>query len=240
MPLNINSKTLLSTNITSTGIFKKRITTDGLLFHIDAADKDSYSGSGASWNDLSGNGNNFTLNGGYSFSSGNGGYLNFNGSNAYASASSMVLTNGFTMEAWIYMNDSASFGVFGQGVFNVGLGMHLLYQNTARGLIYGLYSNDNDYLENYRPSTGQWYHWVWTYNGSSYKKRFYANTIIQTPGSSVETAYSGTGQVNLGAIYSAAVSPANGRFAIARGYNRELNPYEVSQNFQAQKSRFGY
>ena len=238
MPLDINSKILPSTNITSLGVLKKKITLDGLLFHIDAADVNSYPGTGATWTDLTGNGNNFTLNGGYSFSSDFGGYFNFNGTNAYASASSMVFTNGFTMEAWIYMNDNTSFGIFGQGVYGTGQGMHLLYQSGARGMIYGLYANDNDYQENYRPSTGQWYHWVFTYNASSYKKRFYANTIIQTPGSSAETAYIGTGQVNFGAIYSAALSPGNGRYAIARGYNRELNPYEVSQNYQAQRARF--
>jgi hypothetical protein len=240
MSLDVNGKIIQSTNITSAGVLKKKITLDGLLFHIDAADINSYPGTGATWTDLSGNANHFTLNGAYSFSSGNGGYFNFNGSNAYASANSMVLTNGFTMEGWIYMNDSTSFGVFGQGVYGTGLGMHLLYQNNSRGLIFGLYANDNDYQGNYVPTTGQWYHWVWSYNGSSYKKRFYANSILQTPGASTETAYTGTGQVNFGAIYSAAISPGNGRYAIARGYNRELNPYEVSQNFQAQKARFGY
>jgi len=238
MPLDINSKILPSTNISSLGVFKKKITLDGLLFHIDAADVNSYPGTGATWTDLTGNGNNFTLNGSYSFSSDFGGHFNFNGTNAYASANSMVLTNGFTMEAWIYMNDSSSFGVFGQGVYGTGQGMHLLYQSGPRGMIFGLYANDNDYANNYRPSTNQWYHWVWTYNASSYKKRFYANTVIQTPGSSAETVYTGTGQVNFGAIYSAALSPGNGKFAIARGYNRELNPYEVSQNYQAQKARF--
>jgi hypothetical protein len=37
------------------------IITNGLLVYLDAADKNSYPGTGTTWTDLSGNGNNFTL-----------------------------------------------------------------------------------------------------------------------------------------------------------------------------------
>ena len=38
-----------------------RITTDGLILYLDAANTKSYSGSGTVWTDLSGNGVNFNL-----------------------------------------------------------------------------------------------------------------------------------------------------------------------------------
>ena len=53
---------------------------DGLVFHFDASNSTSYSGSGStSWNDLSGNGNHATLIGPPSYSTANGGYLDFDG-----------------------------------------------------------------------------------------------------------------------------------------------------------------
>ena len=73
----------------------------------------------------------------------------------------------------------------------------------------------------------------------SYDKQFYANTVLQTPASSVETIYTGTGQFNIGAIYSTAGSPANGKIAVTRFYNRVLSATEITQNYNAQKSRFG-
>jgi hypothetical protein len=107
-------------------------------------------------------------------------------------------------------------------------------------MIYGLYSNDNDYGNNYRPSTGQWYHWVFTYNSSTYAKQFYANNVLQTPASSVQTEYLGSGALRFGEIYGSSVlSPANGAFAIARAYTRVLTSTEVTQNYNADKVRFG-
>src|SRR6056300_111169 len=41
--------------------YNSRIVRDGLVLHLDAANVKSYPGSGSTWFDLSGNGNNFTL-----------------------------------------------------------------------------------------------------------------------------------------------------------------------------------
>ena len=41
--------------------YNPKITTDGLVLNLDAADNNSYPGSGTNWGDLSGNGNDFTL-----------------------------------------------------------------------------------------------------------------------------------------------------------------------------------
>ena len=38
-----------------------RIVTDGLIMNVDAANTSSYSGSGATWTDLSGSGNHMTF-----------------------------------------------------------------------------------------------------------------------------------------------------------------------------------
>jgi hypothetical protein len=237
MPLNINGNVIDSVDITSNGIFRNKIITDGLLFYVDAADVDSYSGSGGTWTDKSGNNRNFTLNS-TGFNSGNGGSMT-SSANGHISIGGMPLTGGFTLEIWAFMSNTSSFGLFGQGVFDINLGLHILYQDGSRGMIFGMYGNDNDYQNNYRPSANIWHHWVFTYHGTTYRKQFFANTIKQTAPSSTETIYNGTGQFNIGAIYSSPSSLFNGRIGIVRGYNRVLERKEIAQNFQSERGRYG-
>ena len=55
------------------------IVTDGLVFAVDAANYESYPGSGTTWTDLAGS-NDGTLTNGPTFDSGNGGSIAFDGS----------------------------------------------------------------------------------------------------------------------------------------------------------------
>lgn len=67
------------------------IVTDGLVLYLDAANTKSYPGSGTTWNDLSGNGNNGTLINGYIFNSIGNGNLVFDGSNDYVNINAQTL-----------------------------------------------------------------------------------------------------------------------------------------------------
>ena len=60
-----------------------KIVTNGLVLALDAADKNSYVGSGTTWKDLSGNSFNGTLTNGPTFSNTNGGAIVFDGTNDY-------------------------------------------------------------------------------------------------------------------------------------------------------------
>jgi hypothetical protein len=237
MPLNI-SGSIVNSAIASTLNYKS-VVTRGLILSYDAGALDSYPQTGTSVFDLSTNSNTATLTNGPTFSTDNGGTFVLDGSNDYINAGSINLNRDFTLEIIANMADDGSFGLFGQGITNTNAGMHIVYSNNSRGMIFALYSNDNDYGNNYRPTTGVWYHWVFAYNNSTYDKQFYANTVLQTPAASVENVYTGTGQFNIGAIYSSAGSPANGKIAVARAYSRVLSSTEISQNFNAQRSRFG-
>ena len=212
------------------------IVLDSLVFGWDAGFTASYPRTGSTVYDLVGSSNGTGSS--TSYNSSNGGSLSSSG--GYINMGSQNLQRSWTLEGWFYMNDAAGFGIFGQGTQAQSAGLHILYTNGSRGMIFGLYANDNDYNNNYRPSTGVWYHWVFTYNNSSYDKQFYANAVLQTPGSSVETVYNGSGVLNVGAAYSSPSSSYNGRIAISRMYSKVLSGSEVTQNFDAQKARFGY
>jgi hypothetical protein len=62
---------------------------EGLVLHLDAANPISYPGSGTTWTDLSGKGNNGSLLNGVGFDSGNGGSLVFDGVDDYATSTSL-------------------------------------------------------------------------------------------------------------------------------------------------------
>ena len=80
------------------------IVKDGLVLHLDAANYKSYPGSGTTWSDLSGNGNNGTLTNGPTFDSGNRGSIVFDGSNDFvylSNPSSLAFGTGdFSIEIW--------------------------------------------------------------------------------------------------------------------------------------------
>jgi len=237
MPLNI-SGSIVNSAIASTLNYKS-VVTRGLIFSYDAGALDSYPQTGTSVFDLTTNNNTAALTNGPTFSSDNGGTFVLDGTNDYINAGSINLNRDFTLEIITNMTNSNGYGLFGQGPATNNQGMHIYYDVGARGMVFAFYSNDNDYGNNYRPSTGVWYHWVFTYSNTTYDKQFYANTVLQTPAASVENIYSGTGQFNIGAIYGSAVSPANGKIAVARAYSRILSSTEITQNFNAQRSRFG-
>jgi hypothetical protein len=80
--------------------------TDQLRLQLDASNSSSYSGSGTTWTDLSGNGYNATLTNGPTYSSDFGGIINFDGTNDYATipfnsdfAASQTVSK--TVQAWV-------------------------------------------------------------------------------------------------------------------------------------------
>ena len=91
--------------------------TNGLVLHLDARDTNSYSGSGNTWSDLSGNNYNATISGA-TFNS-NGKYFYFDGSNDY------VNTNKTASQFGIYNTNYTM-----EAVFRV--------PNTSRGIIWFL------------------------------------------------------------------------------------------------------
>jgi len=93
-----------------------QINTTNLILHLDAGNSSSYSGSGTTWTDLSGEGNDVTLVNGPTYSSNDGGYFDFDGTNDYINANSALPDSFFqgnsTISFWIYFNtvDSDSQG----------------------------------------------------------------------------------------------------------------------------------
>lgn len=86
--------------------------TSGLVLYLDAANQKSYSGSGTTWADLSGNNYTNTLRNSPTFSGDNGGSITFNGSTQYTDSSVGLInpTTNWTVNVWYKTAGSSILG----------------------------------------------------------------------------------------------------------------------------------
>src|SRR6056300_501137 len=147
------------------------IVTDGLVLHLDAANRKSYPLSGSTIYDLSGNGNNGTFGASTAaptFSGDNGGCLSFDGSNDYININSLTLTGNITVTAWIFMNSG---GVYQHVVDSSNNSWHLAITSSNRPYLYaGTWSNSGVQL-----SISQWYMIAGVYDNDNSTLKYYVN-----------------------------------------------------------------
>jgi hypothetical protein len=215
--------------------YNPRTVTDGLVLCLDAANSKSYPGSGTTWTDLSGNGNTGTLVNGVGYNIGNLGSLSFDGSNDYVnvSSSSLGLSSG-TISFWIKSGTSRDIYNTHSGGWN---------QNT----LWGDGNNLVLRISNGTPSVGDVsissslvfnnnFHFVctqWTIGGErsiwldGTKRASLTNTLQYVPSSTFEVGYK-----------SWSASYYSGNMYNVMSYNRALTAAEISQNFNALRSRY--
>lgn len=237
-----------------------KIVTDGLVLALDAANTKSYPGSGATWNDVSGNNRTTTLVNNPPFNAANNGSISFDGFNDYAfipSPSPLSGNNLFTTEFWI--NTTSITGDFGgiykaACLFGGGTGegtgqaeMFILSANNTSftpDLIYfgaggGLETGTCDVNVSTLMSNGSWYQIVLA-------RTAIAAQVVYINGSQVATgnvSYSfADGQTDFGALHgnlSNYTGFFNGKMSGIKIYNRALTAAEVLQNFNATRGRYG-
>lgn len=231
-----------------------KVTTSGLIFSLDAADKLSYPGIGTSWYDISGNGRVGTLNNGVGFSSSGSGTLVFDGTNDYVSIPFSDALNNCTIEM-MFRATSASALVYILGLSNAGSSTNSFQISMNDGsTIYAFWNSDGNPLS-YVSKTGSngsysdytdstWRHYVFTRNTSTTTNHFMNG--VQVPNSLVTrvgdqtTQFGGNGfTLNIGTRRQADAFFFVGNIAVVRIYNRDLSSTEIQQNFIAMRGRFG-
>ena len=215
-----------------------RIVTDSLILYLDAANTSSYSGSGTSWNDLSGAGNNGTLTNGPTFNSGNKGAISFDGSDDYVDISSSAIftgTSNVTMDIWFYETASNSNTVvfYNGNTASNGFGFFIGSGNTLN-VIYGGITG-TVFTPSVTLSSGTWYNFTFV-AGSSSDAFLYKNGILQ--GSTIPISFNTpSGPATIAGISSGYYF--YGKIPIARLYSKALTATEILSNYNATKSRFG-
>ncbi len=101
------------------------INENGLVLSLDAANYKSYTGSGTTWRDLSGNSNNGTLTNGPTFNAANMGAIVFDGTDdkvTISMNSSFIYgVSPFSLNAWIYvLGNQSQFSAGFSDVFGFG------------------------------------------------------------------------------------------------------------------------
>jgi len=226
-----------------------KIVTNGLVLALDAADKNSYKGSGTTWKDLTSNAYNATLTNSPTFSNSNIGVLTFaRASSQYAeTASSFPSLSNWTIESWVKFTTVPSANTTVSAIItNVYNGSNLNFcfttdvDSTAnKGIYVAFFNGAWRYAPYHAPSAGVWYHYVGTYDGATI--RMYVNGASYSSTSYAGTSSSG-GTVRIARRWDADTSVGNfinGSIPIVKIYNRALTATEVLQNYNAVKPRFG-
>lgn len=214
------------------------IVTEGLVFHVDASNTSSYSGSGTTWTDLSGNGIDGTLVNGPTYSSDDGGKIVFDNSDDYINFASPSLAFGtgpFAMEIWVKVTSAPDqFDQIMQGRNPDGTSVFWGYRNGALDFV-----NNNDtypLLSKSWPTQGEWTHLVVTRDASNIVS-LYRNGVLDEGTVSNELSFDQT-EMTIGSSFGYNVGREVG---LARLYvNKGLSAEEVTQNYDDAKSRFGH
>jgi len=214
--------------------YNPRIVTDGLVLALDAGNAKSYPGSGNTWSDLSGNGNDGTIDNSVTYTSNNGGGLSFDGTDEIVLLPKIITTNDFTVCQFIsYISDTNEGWTFEQ--YNYGSGRLILNTRSATNE-FRFFIGGNNFFSSTTLVSGQKYFICCSRSGSS--GSIYINGNLDATGTlnsnsidDITSAIGGSrvfssGTQFIGDIYTTNV------------YNRALTESEISQNFNALRGRF--
>jgi hypothetical protein len=214
-----------------------RLVTNGLVAYWDAGNTRSYTGSGTTWSDLSGNQLNMTTVNSPTFSSGS---FAFNGTQ-YASATNSTLLDNqtFTVSVWVKTNATTQNGFwFEKGTINA---QYALFQEGTQ--IKCRINNGSVVIDTIAPvtasymNTTSWFNVVFTFVTGS--QVCYINSSVAGTGTTTATIPSNSGGMWIGVYGGAGGYFYNGNISAVSVYNRVLTASEVCQNFNALRGRFG-
>jgi hypothetical protein len=196
------------------------------------------------WYDLSGNGYNGTLTNGPTSNVSNKGNILFDGvtdgQQVTIGSQTINFTSGGTFEMWTKINNVNR----NQGFFSMNPGATYInfYSPGAtnqkmRWEVIGNSANAFNAINSITTlQNNVWYHVVGNFDTSGGSTRIYINGSLDNSQSSYTNVPSSvTSQIIIGS-YGGIL---DGNIAVAKIYNRVLSASEISQNFQATKTRFG-
>jgi len=210
------------------------IVEDGLVLALDAGNTKSYPGSGATWTDLSGQGNNGTLVNGVGYNSGNGGSLSFDGVDDYATTSSSLVFSAnetISVSCWFRTNLLTLDGAFFRRILNFTNNYGILLNTTS----VGWYANGASLVAPVNISTNIWYKVDYVYTGTQHQ--IYLNGNLKNTDTSSNASINSV--LWIGRYYGSNNGKFNGNIAQVSIYNRALTASEIQQNFNALRGRFG-
>jgi hypothetical protein len=185
------------------------------------------------WTDLTGNNNSGSLVNGVGFNSyENGGYLTFDGTDDVVDVVGNFGTySSYTICYWAMRDAENRMPVAGR--LN---GNFYWYGDNSWRYVHGGVGGEYYYAKNVSIPLGSWGHLCVVYNGSNVS--IYRQGIYQGQQSTTGTADWSQG-LKIGYWSAGGGYAWLGKIPVVQFYNRALSAAEITQNFNAQKSRFG-
>ena len=239
-----------------------RIVTSGLVFHVDAADKNSYPGTGSTWYDLTGNGSNLTITGHTAspvWESAENGRFAFDGltSRGYMTGtgtSALQSMLDFTVIVWARHNSTSSqsryyaFDSRKNSSTGAGVGFDRNSTTTFEPFHFAQDGGYDEFAENaYEFNSDTAYQLGFTRIGSDIQTIENDSQTVSTPstiaGGTLTTSTINNSGLVVGTYSGAGAGTTNyywdGYIYAIMIYNRALTTSETTQNYQALKTRFG-
>lgn len=213
--------------------------TEGLILYFDAANPKSYPGTGTTWYDLSGNGNNGSMVNGVGYDTTNKGSMVFDGINDYVTVTNDVTSglNDFAVSTWVYKTEITAnryifdFGSNGGCLASTASG-NFRYYNGTTGISSSLYTSGPLCLIN------TWFNIVISrISGVTY---FYSNSELITSATDLGNIGSWGTTLTIGNYGGGSSYYLQGYLPNILVYkNKGLSALEVKRNFNATRSRYG-
>lgn len=211
----------------------------GLRLHLDAGNPTSYSGTGTTWYDLSGNGNDVTMQNigfityyggtGY-FSTGNGGWFR-NG----AGSNLPIGNSQYTYVAWVqFPGGWNSNGIMSIGGFGTNNQSNALRTGSTNQFLNYWWGNDLSASSSISPATN-WVNIVAKFNGTT-RSIWVNGTLVGSDTPNSHNVISSVLQIGK----TAGTEYLKGNIAVAKIYDSALSDEQITQYFNDTKSRFGY
>ena len=231
---------------------KRGTVQDGLVLHLDAGVKESYSG-GTNWYNLADRTKNASLvNGPVELKSRVGGNsISFDGTNDYVNTNSMNTyassfhSEGVTYAVWAKFPTWDDYwygmGIFGHQVhggyyFFTACGL-MIFRHKLRTYTYG--SQGYQYTESVSNVDDDIYHYLMcTFNPDDQLVRIYVDGQLERTGTTAITNFQTGSSFYIGGL-SGGNKHIKGDVAQAHLYTRDLSADEISQNYNATRHRFG-
>jgi hypothetical protein len=227
---------------------------DGLVLALDAADRNSYPGSGTTWRDMSGNGNNGTLTNGPTFSSANGGSIVFDGADAFALINNptTIQNQDFTVSVWInpeVQNATVISIIDFDHATSPFQGWVMQSEDAITNRYFYLAWYDGSQFQptggggygagkGIQITTSAWQNIIYSKNGTTLLGYKNGSQVYSGTASNSNVSYISSRNIRIGGCVAIAGRNFKGNISLAQIYNRALSASEVRQNYNAQKSRF--
>jgi hypothetical protein len=234
-------------NIFVTNRDYENIVTSGMVLNLDAGFVSSYPTSATTWYDLSYSGNNGTLTNGPTFNSLSGGSIVFDGTNDYVliDRPSEIKTGGsITISLWVkWVTVGTTISTIQALVDNNHSG------SPVQGFViqdrpdlnkivqFGVNPSTNGSASTFQVGNGTWQHITGTYVDRDNK--LYIHGSLNASSTAEPNMSTVQPKISLGYWQYTPSRYLNGGISSVQIYNRALSPFEVYQNYNATKGRFG-